>query len=144
MFHLMKSRTVYLILILLLTPLGFAAKLYPGPLAWWVNDYFGGFLYVIFWCLAAALFFSKANAWKLAIWVLGITCFLECLQLWHPPVLEWVRSFFIGRTLIGTTFVLMDFPYYIAGSIAGALLIRVIQKKTRPSHVETQKNASGI
>jgi hypothetical protein len=36
--------------------------------------------------------------------VLVATCLLEFLQLWHPPLLEAVRSTFIGRTVLGTSF----------------------------------------
>jgi len=47
--------------------------------------------------------------------VLGITCSIECLQLWHPLFLESIRSTFIGGTLIGTTFSWWDFPHYAIG-----------------------------
>ncbi|ODS34777.1 MAG: hypothetical protein SCARUB_00037 [Candidatus Scalindua rubra] len=55
---------------------------------------------------------ERVSAFWVASSVLGITCFLEFLQLWHPPFLESIRSTFIGSVLIGTTFTWWDFPHY--------------------------------
>ncbi len=91
--------------LLIITPLGFASKFYIGPPgAWWFNDYAGGIFYEIFWCLVVILLLPYTSAFLVASFVLVITCFLEFLQLWHPPFLEAIRSTFIGSALIGTTF----------------------------------------
>ena len=110
--------------LLLLTPLGFAAKFYTGPGRHWVNNSLGGVLYEIFWCLVVFLFARKAAPWKIALGVFIAAAILETLQLFHPPVLEYIRSFFIGRTLLGTTFVLSDFFYYAIGCAMGYAWIR--------------------
>lgn len=117
-----------LILLLLITPLGFYTKFYSGPGASWVNDSLGGVLYEIFWCLLFFLFFVKAKAWVIATSVFIVTCFLELLQLWHPEFLEFIRSYFIGRTLLGTSFNLFDFIYYFIGSGIGYLILSRLQK----------------
>jgi hypothetical protein len=84
-------------------------------------------LYVVFWILLAFLFFPSEKAIKaIPIWVFLITCALEILQLWHPPILEKVRSRFLGRTLIGTSFAWWDFPHYAIGSIIGWVWIKGI------------------
>jgi len=57
-----------------------------------------------------------------------VTCLLECLQLWHPPFLEVLRSGFIGRTIIGTSFVWSDFIYYVLGCLAGWFWLERIRK----------------
>ncbi len=119
-----RNRTILSILIII--PIGFASKFYRGPAAAWVNDSLGGVFYVIFWCLVGYLFFPKSKPWKIAAIVLTITCLLECLQLWHPPFLEWLRSYFIGATILGTSFVWSDFPYYFLGSAIGWLWLRWI------------------
>jgi hypothetical protein len=116
--------------ILIITPIGFYSKFYPGPAKEWVNDSLGGMFYVIFWCLVGFLLFSKTKPLKIALLVLMITCLLECLQLWHPPFLEVVRSTFIGATILGTSFVWTDFPYYIVGSGIGWLWTRWIKEQT--------------
>ncbi len=117
-----------LILLLLITPVGFYSKVYSGPAAQWVNDSLGGVLYEIFWCLLFFLFFVKAKALVIATSVFIATCFLELLQLWHPEFLEFIRSYFIGRTFLGTSFNLYDFIYYFIGSGIGYLILTRLQK----------------
>jgi hypothetical protein len=105
-------------------PLGFASKLYGGPARLWVSGYAGGILYVVFWILLALAIWPTLSSRLVALTVLGITCMLEVLQLWHPPALQAVRSTFIGHALIGSTFSWWDFPYYVLGSVLGVLLVR--------------------
>ena len=128
-----KSKRVRwtLISILIIVPLGLYSKFYSGQAARWVNDSLGGVLYVIFWCLFAFLFLSNTKPWKIAAGVFAITCFLEFLQLWHPPLLEFLRSNFIGRTVLGTSFTWLDFPYYLAGGGIGWLWMKFLQKHSR-------------
>ncbi len=120
-------RLPILISLLIITPLGFASKFYNGPPgAWRFNDYAGGVFYEIFWCLVVILLLPYTSAFLVASFVLVITCFLEFLQLWHPPFLEAIRSTFIGSALIGTTFTWWDFPHYVIGCFMGWILIRLI------------------
>ena len=128
-----KSKKVRwtLISILIIAPLGIYSKFYSGQAARWVNDSLGGVLYVIFWCLFAFLFLSNIKPWKIAAVVFAVTCFLEFLQLWHPPLLEYLRSNFVGRTILGTTFTWSDFPYYLVGGGIGWLWMKSLQKHSK-------------
>ncbi len=128
-----KSKKVRwtLISILIIVPLGIYSKFYSGQAARWVNDSLGGVLYVIFWCLFAFLFLSKVKPWKTAAVVFAITCFLEFLQLLHPTFLEFLRSNFVGRTILGTTFSWSDFPYYLVGCGIGWLWMKYLQKHSK-------------
>jgi len=117
--------------LLFVTPAGFLCKYYPGPGQWWVNNYFAGLLYEIFWIMVSCFFFpAKKTVNKIPIWVFLITCSLEVLQLWHPLFLEKIRSGFIGSALIGTTFSWWDFPHYAAGCICGWLWIKWLRGKS--------------
>ena len=105
-----------------ITPAGFWCKVYSGPGAWWFNDYGGGVAYEIFWCLVVFFFRpEKKNAAKIAVGVFVVTCLLETLQLWQPPLLQQIRATFAGKALLGTTFVWWDFPHYVLGSFIGWL-----------------------
>ena len=120
-------RTLPLLLsIALIVPVGFYSKSYRGPAAHWVNDSLGGVFYVIFWCLVAAVLLPRARAGRITVAVLAGTCALEFLQRWHPPFLEHLRSFFIGRTILGSYFDWSDFPYYFAGAALGWLWLRTL------------------
>jgi len=117
---------IYIGFILLLTvPAGFFLKSYSGPGQWWFNDYGAGVLYEVFWILVV-FFFSprKKMLNKAPLWVFTVTCALEVLQLWHPSILERIRSYYLGAVLIGTTFSWFDFPHYAFGCIIGYWLIR--------------------
>jgi len=126
--------------LLMVTPLGFLFKFYEGPARWWFNDYGAGLLYELFWIL---LFFGflpgRRSAIRIPLAVFGVTSALECLQLFHPPFLERIRACFLGKALIGTTFVWWDFPHYVAGCVIGWLYLRWIVKK-----VFSEDQASGL
>lgn len=104
-----------------LTPVGFASRR--------VNDSLGGVFYEIFWCLAAAFAVPRWPAAGIAGAVLVATCGIEFLQLWHPPVLEWARSTFVGRTILGNFFSWDDIPYYFVGSAAGYWWLRFLRER---------------
>ena len=113
-----------LVVLAMVVPVGFATKFYPGPGRAWVNNSLSGVFYEVFWCLTAAMVFPHARPRSIAGVVFVITAALEFLQLWHPPFLQSVRRSFIGASLLGDTFVASDFAYYVAGCIAGWLLLR--------------------
>ncbi len=113
--------------LLFVTPLGFLFKFYSGPAHWWFNNYGAGLLYEVFWILVVFFFFpNKKTVNTIPVWVLAITCVLEVLQLWHPWFLEKIRSFFLGKALIGTTFTWWDFPHYVIGRLIGWVWIKKI------------------
>lgn len=114
--------------LLFLVPLGIGTKIYAGPAAGWVRGHAGGLLYVVFWIGVVATVLPHLSPWKTAGGVLFVTCLLEFLQLWHPPVLQTVRQTFIGRVLIGTTFAWWDFLHYGLGALLGALFVRGITR----------------
>ena len=119
-----------LLSIAIVVPIGFYGKrLYHGPAAYWVNDSLGGVFYVILGCLGLSLLLPRWRAGRIALTALAATSILEFLQLWHPPLLEWLRSFFIGRTILGSYFDWSDFPYYFIGSALGWLWLRAIGRQ---------------
>lgn len=127
--HLPKQRLWTLISIVVIVPLGLYAKFYQGPVAFWVNNSLGGLLYVTFWCLVFFFFFPRARPWKIAAAVLTVTCILETLQLWHPPFLEAIRRYFLGRALVGTNFVWSDFFCYVVGAGVGCVWMRGLRSR---------------
>ena len=125
-----STQTRVILSLLIVTPLGFAFKFYPGPANGWFNNYGAGLLYEIFWILLAFLFFpSKRSANLIPVCVLVLTCILEFLQSWHPPFLELIRSSFVGSALIGTTFVWWDFPHYVLGCLIGWIWLRLLLRR---------------
>jgi hypothetical protein len=128
MSFLSKQRWLIALMLLVLVPTGFFTKFYSGPAQVWISNSAGGLLYEIFWCLSFYFLFPKSKPIILSVIVFISTCLLEFLQLLHSPFLEDIRSNFIGRTIIGNAFNWMDFPYYVAGSFLGYLILKFISK----------------
>lgn len=128
--YLIYNNRVFIVLSLIIViPLGFGLKYYSGPLSGWVNNNAAGILFEVFWILFVFLFVTKEEVLnKIPVLIFIITSFLEFLQLWHPTFLEIIRSNFLGRTLIGTTFSWLDFPHYILGCIIGWIWIIKLSK----------------
>ncbi|MBC8312688.1 MAG: DUF2809 domain-containing protein [Candidatus Cloacimonetes bacterium] len=120
----MKRLKVTLIILTIIVLLGFGSKFYQGICADLVNNSFSGVFYEIFWCFIVFLIFRKISPSAIAIIIFITTSILEFLQLWKTPFLEIIRSNFIGRTLIGTSFVWTDFLYYLIGCIISVFLMR--------------------
>ncbi len=110
---------------LLLIPVGFAVKF---GLTGWGLRYGGAIFYEIFWILILRFFLPQWSPLRCAVTVFVATSLLEMLQLWHPFWLEWLRSHFLGRVLIGTSFDPVDFAYYFVGSAAGFGYLRRLVK----------------
>jgi hypothetical protein len=125
-----RKQTIFIILsLLIVVPMGFLFKYYTGLGYKWFNDYGAAVLYEIFWCLFAFLLArSRLFIQQIPLWVFIITCILELLQLWHPPLLTEIRATLIGKWLLGTTFAWWDFPHYLLGCVLGGLWLRQLQK----------------
>jgi hypothetical protein len=119
-----RDRIRPLVCAALLVPLGVGTKLYSGPLADWVRDSAGGFLYVMFWVFVVLGAAPHLRPGPVCVAVFLVTSALEFLQLWHPPFLTAVRSTFVGHALLGSTFAPSDFLYYAAGCLAAYLVAR--------------------
>jgi len=123
-----RIRIATLVSLLVIVPAGFYCKFYKGPGARWANDSFAGALYVVFWCLVVFALRPSSRPRAIALGVLAATCILEFLQLWHPPLLQWLRSFFLGRAILGSYFDWMDFPYYFLGAALGWTWLAAMQR----------------
>jgi hypothetical protein len=122
-----RTRLVAIVCLAAVVPLGFGLKFYPGPGHAWVNNSLGGTAYVIFWCLLFFVAWPRRSAINpIVIGVLVATAALEALQLVNHPILAGIRGTFIGRTIIGTTFVWSDYIYYVLGAVLGRLLLAAL------------------
>ena len=132
----LHNRKWTIISLLIIIPIGFYTKFYTGPASIWVNNSMGGILYVIFWSLLIYLIVPKSNPLKIVTFVFIVTGILEFIQLWHPVILEFIRSYFLGRIIIGSSFSWSDFFYYFIGAIIAFLFILFLQR----SETETTQN----
>jgi len=125
-----NTRFQALLVLTIVTPLGFLCKLYRGPGFIWFNDYGGGIFYELFWCFAFFLIWPRKSATlRICSGVFIGTTILEFLQLISNPALEYIRSGFIGRTLIGSSFSLLDIFYYLVGCVIALGWLRALSRE---------------
>ena len=120
----LRLRIIFALTVIAVTPLGFATKFYHGVGETWVRLYAGDILYPVFWYFLFLTFFPRFNPYILAGLNLAFDCLGECTQLLHTPLLESIRSTFIGRTVIGNGFDSNDFYYYLIGNIFAVMVYR--------------------
>ena len=125
----MPPRTKALVILVLLVPAGFGAKIYEGAGSELMNNSLAGSLYVVFWCVALFWVFPAINDLVNVVSVFSRTSAIEFLQRWKTPLLDSVRDTFLGKTFLGTTFSPSDFAYYLIGAVAGFLLLGMLKRE---------------
>ncbi|HOX25892.1 MAG TPA: DUF2809 domain-containing protein [Candidatus Krumholzibacteria bacterium] len=127
-----RIRALTALSLAVLVPAGFAAKHYAGWGHVWLNDSFAGALYVVFWILVGLALAPRARPGLIAGIVLAATCALEVLQLVDLAPLVALRRNYLGRVLVGSTFVISDFLYYAIGAVAGWAWAAWLRRKAAP------------
>ena len=124
----LKNRVTVLIAAVITGLLGFCLwRYYSGWGEYWIRFYISGIIYVMFWCLFFFLFWpGKKNIFRIPLAVFVATCALEFLQIWKPAFLQSFRSTLLGSALLGTSFVWLQFPYYVAGAAISVLLLTIL------------------
>ncbi len=123
-----SPRLFFLIVVIIITPIGFATKFYRGPFESWMMLYAGDILYPIFWYFLFLFFFPNFNPYLLAVLNLTVDCLGEFSQQISTPLLIAIRKNFIGRTIIGSGFDSNDFIYYIIGNILAIIIYFFISR----------------
>ena len=130
MFQLSSLQKYILLILLILIPAGFLTKWQSFHHSPWISNSLGGVFYVIFFILVFKFINPKWKSFIISILVVLFTSSLEFTQLLKTPFLETIRSTFIGRTLIGNSFNVSDFLYYIIGGILGYGVLVVLRGRT--------------
>ena len=128
-----KTTWITVLFIIGVAILGFFAKLLPVFEGTWIANNLAGLFYVTEICLILSLIFPDHSSVVLAVGAFLITAILELLQLWNPDFLELIRSNFIGRTILGSSFSWLDFPHYVGGAFLGALLLQLLPASAEKS-----------
>lgn len=125
------SRRWALLYLMLLVPLGLLCQRYNGVGSQWVNHYAGDICYEIFWCLFLFLWMpTKTAIWQIPGWVFGVTCAIEVAQLGYGIVPVSIRTTWLWRLLLGSTFDGWDFVHYAIGCLLGAGLLWWINRQS--------------
>ncbi len=125
----MKRGIIFLSLCLAVASGFYMWRYYEGWGSYWVRYYFSGAVYVVIWSLLFFLLWpSRKNVIRIPIAIFFATCALEFLQLWKPDFLQALRSTLAGAAIIGTTFVWLQFPFYLLGAIVSIIVLSLLSK----------------
>lgn len=91
----------------------------------WCQNHLSGTFYVSFFCFLGLGLWPKTRYWLMCLYMFLTATGLEFLQLWHPAFLEWLRSFWLGQVLLGSTFNPLDIPFYLLGALLTILCLRI-------------------
>lgn len=120
----------FLFSLIILIPIGIFTKYYSGPGFSVINNRLGGFFYVTFGIiLLGSIFVKKISVFTISLLVLILTIIVEITQLFSHPLLDYIRSFWIGKMVLGNSFSWLDIPWYILGAIVGYYWLKAITKK---------------
>lgn len=118
-----------LFLIVIFIPLGLLTKGYSGFGDEFVNKYFGGVIYVVFFVLLASLIFPHSSTLKMPLTVVFITCLIEFSQLIQVDFLNILRKSLIARSLIGSVFNVFDFIFYFVGGLISYGILELLKNE---------------
>ncbi len=119
-----------------LIPIGYWVRFHGfGPNE--IKDALGSIAYEMFWIALGLACWPKVSPLKMSNGVFLLTCGLEFLQLWQPPLLQALRATLPGRLILGSTFSWSDFPAYGIGSLLGYLWVRFLAQATQKASKST-------
>jgi hypothetical protein len=122
-----------LLILAVLTPLGFGTKFYHFVGKAWVNNYAGDILYPMCWFFCLLLIFPRFSPSTAAILVFLFSSLVEFTQLYSTALTQCLRSSFLGRVLAGSSFSLMDIFYYAVGAMTAWVINRFLHSFIFPS-----------
>lgn len=104
-------------------------RFHKGRGSYLVRFYYSGAIYVLIWSLLFFLIWpGSRNTIRIPIAVFIATCTLEFLQLWKPDFLQAFRSTLAGAAILGTSFVWLQFPFYVLGVITSIIILSLLSK----------------
>lgn len=117
-----KRRLVYIVLFLLIIPIGLATRRQPQWFFVLIANYGGDVFWSTMFFFLFRCFSPNAPLWKIALYTISFSVAIEVSQLYHAPWIDRLRATFLGSMLLGNTFVWSDIACYSVGTILGWLI----------------------
>jgi hypothetical protein len=124
-----RYRIALLVGIVCIIPLGYGVRFstrLDSPL---LQDIAGGVAYQILLMMCAAFVWPRVSPGKCAVGVFVFSSAIEFLQLCKAPALLAARATWLGRVILGNTFLWSDFPPYAIGCAVGWVVLRALRRK---------------
>ncbi len=136
----MKTVTLYRrlcsVVMMVFVALGLASKAYSGWGEAWVQGYSGDLLYQMFWIWLVGTVKVRWRVDRIAAIAFLVSALIECSQIIPFPA-AWQDQIW-WRLLLGTSFSGLDFVYYAAGCVIGAISLSTLKQKLGLKSVQKQ------
>jgi hypothetical protein len=96
-----------------------------------VAKYSGDAVWALLVFFLLGFLFPRKPTWRIALLAAAFATTIEFLQLYHAPWINHLRSLWIGRMILGSTFNPPDLLAYAAGIFVGILLDRILASRLR-------------
>jgi hypothetical protein len=98
-----------------------------------VAKYSGDAVWALLVFFLLGFLFPRKPTWRIALLAAAFATTIEFLQLYHAPWINHLRSLWIGRMILGSTFNPPDLLAYAVGIVIGVMLDRALTFR-RPRH----------
>jgi hypothetical protein len=129
-----RNRPIYFVFLLGVLVLGYASRRYAHYLPVLIQKRAGDALWASAVFVICSLICRKWSTLKLAAVALLISFGVELSQRYHAPWIDHLRSYTLGRIILGTTFFWLDLVAYVIGvAFAAAIdLVLITATSRRP------------
>jgi hypothetical protein len=124
----MKRKILYAVLFVFCTWLALATRSHKDWFPHLVLVYGGDIIWAGMFVFLLRIFFTKPVLWKLALINYGLGVLDEFSQLNQSPFMLYLRSFTLGRLMLGVGFLWSDIVCYATGTFIGWVIALVIEK----------------
>ncbi len=124
----MKRKILYAVLFVFCTWLALATRSHKDWFPHLVVVYGGDIIWAGMFVFLLRIFFTKPVLWKLALINYGLGVLDEFSQLNQSPFMLYLRSFTLGRLMLGVGFLWSDIVCYATGTFIGWVIALVIEK----------------
>lgn len=126
-------RLALLVCIVCIIPFGYGVRFSTALNAPLLQDIVGSVAYQVLLMMVVAFICPRLSLGKCAVGVFIASSAIEFLQLCKAPVLLALQATWLGRVILGNTFLWSDFPPYALGCAIGWIALRALRQRfTRP------------
>lgn len=122
-------RIALLVGIVCIIPFGYGVR-FSGTLnAPLLQDIVGSLAYQVLLMMVVAFLCPILSPMKCAVGIFFTSSAIEFLQLSASPFLVAVRATWLGRVVLGNTFLWEDLPPYAVGSVLGCAILQALRQR---------------
>lgn len=115
--------------IVCIIPVGYGVRFSSALNAPLLQDIGGSLAYQVLVMMVAAFVWPRLSPGSCAAGVFVFSSAIEFLQLCKAPALLAMQATWLGRVILGNTFLWSDFPPYAVGCLLGWGVLRVLRKR---------------